>query len=259
MLLQTLSTSTVGQPRLRAEFKLMKTKTLLTLCLALAACGKSMAATFTSTDIPKTIPDGNTLGVSSTINVSGMNFSLSSIQVNIDVTSPWNGDLYAVLRGPTGSYAILLNQVGVSSANSFGYGDHGFNMSFVLSGANNIHYYQAGGAGTYTLNGNNQLTGSWLADGRDLTPPANPTALGNASPTRQLDQFLGTDPNGTWTLTFADVAAGGGNSILNGWSIDVTAVPEPVNLALGLFAVIGIGGKVTSWRLKAKRAAAAAA
>jgi hypothetical protein len=37
-------------------------------------------------------------------------------------------------------------------------------------------------------------------------------------------------------LFFADVSAGGGTSTLNGWSLDITAVPEPVNVALCIFA-----------------------
>ena len=48
--------------------------------------------------------------------------------------------------------------------------------------------------------------------------------------------YGGKDPNGVWTLFFADVSAGGGPATLNGWSLDITAVPEPVNVALAGFA-----------------------
>jgi hypothetical protein len=45
------------------------------------------------------------------------------------------------------------------------------------------------------------------------------------------------NPNGTWTLFIADLSAGA-QSQLVGWSLNVTAaeVPEPVNVALGIFA-----------------------
>ena len=59
-----------------------------------------------------------------------------------------------------------------------------------------------------------------------------------------LSGFNGGDPNGTWTLYFSDTIAGGGNATLNGWSLDITAVPEPVNVALGMFGVVLVGASV---------------
>lgn len=47
--------------------------------------------------------------------------------------------------------------------------------------------------------------------------------------------YNGLNPNGTWTLFIADLS-GGGQSQLVSWELDITAVPEPVNLALGVFA-----------------------
>jgi hypothetical protein len=55
--------------------------------------------------------------------------------------------------------------------------------------------------------------------------------------------FNGQNPNNTWTLFFADTVPGD-QTTLNGWSLDigVTAVPEPVNVALGAFGVLAAGG-----------------
>ena len=47
--------------------------------------------------------------------------------------------------------------------------------------------------------------------------------------------FNGQNPNDTWTLFFADTV-NGDQTTLNGWSLGITAVPEPVNVALGIFA-----------------------
>ena len=58
-----------------------------------------------------------------------------------------------------------------------------------------------------------------------------------------LASFNGSNPNREWTLFFADMA-GGNVSTLNGWSLDITAVPEPVNMALVIFAVGLIGVSV---------------
>ena len=53
-----------------------------------------------------------------------------------------------------------------------------------------------------------------------------------------LNSFNSSNPNGTWTIFFADMASGGGSqhSTLGSWSLEITAVSEPVNVALGVFA-----------------------
>ncbi len=90
--------------------------------------------------------------------------------------------------------------------------------------------------------------------------------LGNlpSSPSVNLTQYLtdgttsfsvdlaglrSSNPNDTWTLFFADTSPGIENSLVS-WSLDITAVPEPTNVALGLFAaVFGVG---TLWRGRRK-------
>lgn len=51
--------------------------------------------------------------------------------------------------------------------------------------------------------------------------------------------FNGLNPNDTWTLYFADLSAGD-QTTFNGWSLNITAVPEPVNVALGVFGGVGV-------------------
>ena len=60
-----------------------------------------------------------------------------------------------------------------------------------------------------------------------------------------LDAFDGHDPNGTWTFFIADVSAGGGQSQLGSWELDITAIPEPGAwmLALGLISLGVAGGR----------------
>ena len=48
--------------------------------------------------------------------------------------------------------------------------------------------------------------------------------------------FNGLDPNATWGLVLWDHGTSGFENGLVGWSLDITAVPEPVNVALGIFA-----------------------
>lgn len=175
------------------------------------------------------IPDGNPAGVSSQITVSGANYSLSDISVTLNVSGGYNGDLYAYLSYD-GKLVPLLNRVGLSSGNPFGSGDSGLGVTLVSSGYGNIHAASAGGIGT-------PLTGTYLADGQKLSPLSSASSFNANGGSITLDgTFGGVNPNGTWTLFFADVVQGGGTATLNGWSLDVTAVPEPVNAALGIFA-----------------------
>ena len=61
--------------------------------------------------------------------------------------------------------------------------------------------------------------------------------------------FNGLNPNNTWTLFFADTV-NGDQTTVNGWSLDITAVPEPVNVALGLFVamLLALAGLRWAWR-----------
>jgi hypothetical protein len=63
--------------------------------------------------------------------------------------------------------------------------------------------------------------------------------------------FSGYNPNDTWTLFFADTSAGGTTTLNGGWTLDVTAVPEPVNVALGIFGagLLALGG-LRVWRAR---------
>ena len=54
-----------------------------------------------------------------------------------------------------------------------------------------------------------------------------------------LAGYNGSAANGTWELFFADDVNGGGTSTLTSWSLSITAVPEPVNTALGIFGAMG--------------------
>jgi hypothetical protein len=184
------------------------------------------------------IPDGNPTGWSDTRTISGWSAGsqITALDVSLNVSGGFNGDLYCYLSHGSG-FSVLLNRVGVSSANSFGYGDTGFAITLNDSGAFNVHSYQANGG---TLNGNGQLTGTWRPDGRNIGPASSGATFDSTSPSTPLSEFNNLDPNGGWTLFFADMSAGGQSTVVN-WSLDITAVPEPVNGALMIFAAAGCG------------------
>ena len=157
---------------------------------------------------------------------AGLGSSLSSLTVTLNISGGMNNGLYAYLvgPGPAGSTTvILMNQPGYAVD---GFGATGAGMNITLS--------DAGSSSIQDVTSGSVLSGTYQADG-------------------SLSGFNGGDPNGTWTLYFSDTIAGGGNATLNGWSLDITAVPEPVNVALGMFGVVlVVGGFVRRYRRSGK-------
>ena len=161
------------------------------------------------------IPDNTPAGVAYTMNLNtlGVPYSLTSISVTLNLSGGYNGDIYAYLSHG-GQISTLLN--GPSAG---------------LSGsAMNITFVEGTGSPIPTTSSAN-LTGSYTAYS-------------------DLATFNGTDPNGNWTLFFADLSPGD-TSTLNSFSLDITAVPEPVNVAMGIFVVGFIGTGIIRQRLGA--------
>ena len=203
-------------------------------CLAGSASGALYSYTFASGfSNGGLIPDGVPEGWSDTRVLSGVpDAQITALTVSFTVSGGYNGDLYAYLSHGTTGFAVLLNRVGRTASDPFGYGDAGFSVTLADGAANgDIHVY--GG------NQGNPLTGIWQVDGRAV----NPTSVLNTDPrTALLNSFNGLDPNGAWTLFFADLS-GGAKSTVTEWDMDITAVPEPTNVALASF-----GAMVAAWR-----------
>src|SRR6185369_2894213 len=81
------------------------------------------------------VPDGNFSGLSDVRNVTTAVGNISSLNVRLKVAGEYNGDLYAYLRHTNG-FVVLLNRVGKTASDSFGYGDSGFDVTFAASAAN---------------------------------------------------------------------------------------------------------------------------
>ena len=122
----------------------------------------------------------------------------------------FNGDLVGYLvYQPTGGgspiTSMLLNRPGQGTGTGaqfyFGYSTSGMNVKLDDStGLANINTTQSPTSGnTYNSSGG---------------------TLNSA--------FNGLTGNGTWTLFFADMSPGGGTSLLNSFTLQVDAVPEPV-------------------------------
>jgi hypothetical protein len=196
------------------------------------------------------IPDGNPTGWSDTRTLSGINdFAITDVSVKLNISGGFNGDLYGYLSHG-GVLVPLLNRVGVTATgggSSFGYSDAGFNVTLSDSGAYDIHFY-----GSHSPSfSSGQLTGTWQADGRNISPSSSPATFDSASRVG-FNSYANLNPNGSWTLFFADMSAGDQSQLVS-WELDVTAVPEPVNVALvifgGLTAVISFVVRRIKWRV----------
>ena len=166
------------------------------------------------------IPDNDATGVAYALNFWTAGLQISDIRISLNISGGWNGDLYAYLAHGS-DYAVLLNRVGASTSGADGYGTSGLN---ILLEPVTTH---AGIVDIHTVQNPVAPTAAYAADGR--------AAFTDTSRPQTLDVLLNADPNGSWTLFFADRSALGA-STLTGWSLEITAVPEPVNVALGCFA-----------------------
>jgi hypothetical protein len=157
------------------------------------------------------------------------------VSVRLNLTGGYNGDLYGYLTHDTG-FAVLLNRVGLSSSNSFGYADAGF-FDLTLNDAalaGDVHFY--GG------NGGLALSGFFAPDGRAVHPVTTlPTDFETSLRTATLSSFQGLSPDGEWTLFLSDLSLGR-ESILASWGLDIVTIPEPTVWMLGLagFALVGL-------------------
>jgi subtilisin-like proprotein convertase family protein len=227
------------------KLRLSKSIVALVLGMTLAANAAVYQQTFNYTT-PYTIPDGSQAGTFSSIAVSGMNLNLSAISVTLNLSGGYNGDLYAYLSY-NGTLVPLLNRPGLGSGNVFGAAGSGLSsltLSSLVAAGNNVHF---------NLGNGDNAGGLFAPDGRNINPLSAPSAFDATPLLNGLTVFNGVNPNGTWTLFFADVVQGGGDPTVLSWSLDITAVPEPVTFALGIFAgvfglvVIGRSRPVRRW------------
>ena len=191
------------------------------------------------------IPDGNPSGVAYALNFSGAN-QIVSVSVDLNITGGYNGDLYAYLSHGSQTL-VLLDRVGVGTGSgaqyTFGYSGSSLAVTLADTGSGNIHNY---GGGT--------PSGPYMADGQSTSPFATAGSFSSTGGSATFGNTFtsGSDPNGGWTLFFADLSSGG-LSTLNSFNVNITAVPEPVTLALGLFVgmMLALWGLRRAWRPQA--------
>lgn len=229
--------------------KTVSTKVCIAALAGFAATASAQVFTF---NVNQPIPDGDLNGSAFVGEVSGLSGTVdtNSFKVSLNIAGDpiaGTGDLYSYLRSPDGQRAILLNRPGYPGNNGVGYQDNGMNLRLfegvdanhkntdgLATAFTDVHFYQSDPI--YGGIPNNEATGIFKSDGRDIDPLGSAEAFNAATRSKTLSVFQGVNPNGEWLLFVADVSAGG-SAKLNSWGLDFTPIPEPQEYALA----IGIG------------------
>lgn len=176
-----------------------------------------------------------------------MKTKICLLSVLLAVTIPSRGALYqyGTLAGGSALGAIPDNStLGTSgmtgtffTASGLAPSISALTLTFALQGGEATDltgYLRLGSAGYFDLT--SLLVGQNLSGGHTYIVDFNSNAAFQSV-------YDGTNPNQTWTLFFAD-RVNGDTTTLNGWSLDITAVPEPTTWAVIIFGSIFVGGQI---------------
>jgi len=217
---------------------------ILLLAAGVTALHGQVSETNSFTGVNLAIPDGNPAGVTDArTNITSDIAHITSLQVQLNIASDFNGDLYVYLRHGSG-LTVLLNRPGRTAANPYGYDDAGFNVTFSDSATNDVHSYRLITTPPKGL----PLTGTWQPDARYT----DPTAVTDASlRTTFLSEFDGLPARGAWVLFLAGLEYGGTDT-LNSWTLQITGTPYiPPYITWSNPAPIGYGTALSAAQLNA--------
>jgi subtilisin-like proprotein convertase family protein len=147
---------------------------------------------------PVAIPDNDPTGITSTINVSGFATSLCDVNVTLNITHTFPGDLDITLTSPSGTVVTLTT-------------DNAGTNDDVFAGTTFDDQADPNSQIPYAVNPN-LVTDHAYSIGVVVT---------TLTPEEPLSAFNGEDPNGAWTLKVID-DAGVDTGTLNSWSLDIT-------------------------------------
>ena len=183
-----------------------------------AGTGTSLSASSTAPSLPTvntynggaiTInAAGNASAYPSTVNVSGLTGNITNLRVTItNFAHVWPNDVDIVLFGPTGAHSIIFTDALSSTSIS------GRNYTFQI-GATALSTTTGSASGTYGI-----------VNGGSFNGAGTPSAVSSAN----LNNFVGTNPNGTWGLYVFDDTGGDAGSI-GSWALEITS-NEPAAVA----------------------------
>jgi len=177
-------------------------KSLSLICSSLALLLAPRVASAYYVPVNQNVPDGNPVGLASSLVINNLpsGTTVTGVTVGLNLTGGYNGDLYGYLVAPNGVSVNLLNRPGVTDLTPFGAGGSGLNVTLADSAAQSVQ--------TAPETAGAVLSGSYQA-------------------AVALTGLNGAAANGTWRLFLEDQSLGGGQAVLNGWSVNFSPVPEP--------------------------------
>jgi len=153
---------------------------------------------YTSTDIPKNLPNG-TSSVTSTLNIPDYG-TITDVNLTASMTHPYVGDLGMTLtKVSPGSTVTVLDRPGVPATT---YGCSGDNLAMTLDDS----------AASY-------------AEG--ICSGSTPTINGTYRPNNPLNTFNGLSSNGQWNLQVTDYYPSSDAGTLTSWSLRICRYPQP--------------------------------
>ncbi len=150
------------------------------------------------------IPDSDPAGISTTLTVTD-DVEITDLNVDLDISHTWVGDLIVTLQSPSGTSVVIMDRPGVPAST---FGCSGNDILATLDDEASSPVEDECGAGV-------------------------PAISGSFTPNNPLSAFDGENPMGDWTLTVSD-NGGGDTGTINSWGLtytyDVSATPLDVVL-----------------------------
>lgn len=200
------------------------------------------AEEFTFT-VNQAIPDNSRNGLADAVMVTSSIGAITSLEVTLNITGGWNGDLYAYLVHEPG-FVVLLNRPGRTASQPWGYGDPGMAATFHDPAANgDVHRYRVTLSGDPGQPLGGPLTNSWAPDGRTANPV---TVVETDVREAFLSSFNGQNANGRWVLFVADLVSAD-IATLDSWKLKITGASgiAPSITAQPASQTIECGGSAT--------------
>lgn len=153
-----------------------------------------LCGAFDSTDTPVNIPDNFEGGANSNIDFAGA-YEITDVNITVNITHTFDGDLILVLTSPSGTSVILSDQNG-------------------------------GGGDNYTAT-------VFDDDGDTAIQAGSPPFTGSFIPEQALSTFNGEPSGGVWTLNVAD-GFGADTGTIDSWTLEVCGFEQDDNDSDGI-------------------------
>ncbi|SDF18249.1 HYR domain-containing protein [Ulvibacter litoralis] len=168
--------------------------------------GQPATVTDSTTDAPAlAIPDSDAAGVDTIITIAD-DFSITDLDVDLDITHTWVGDLIVTLTSPAGTSVVLVDRMGVPATSTVGCSSNDILITIDDEATDPIE---------------------------DECEPGPPAASGSFVGNGALSAFDGESTMGDWVLNVSD-NAGGDTGIINSWGLsyshDMSGTPLEVVL-----------------------------